>query len=77
MCEVPVFSDEQPLGTQQAHLVTDEVAFSVTASVHRPDVVLDHQRRFLHHTPLEGDPLDQSRSAERDRPDNYKMMGTK
>jgi hypothetical protein len=34
------------------HLLGDDVAFSVTASTHRPGVVLEHQRRFLLHTPL-------------------------
>src|SRR6266511_3668790 len=34
------------------HFLGDDIAFSVTASTHRPGTVLEHQRRFLRHTPL-------------------------
>jgi GxxExxY protein len=50
--EIPVTSSGVVVGTQKMHLVTEGVAFSVTASTHRPAVVLQHQRRFLRHTPL-------------------------
>jgi hypothetical protein len=33
-------------------MLTDDIAFAVTASTHQPAAVLDHQRRFLRHTPL-------------------------
>jgi hypothetical protein len=49
---VGVSSDGVVIGTQKMHLLAPEVAFSVTASIHRPDVVLEHHRRFLRHTPL-------------------------
>lgn len=50
--EVRVTSDGTVIGVQKVHLVADDVAFSVTASTHRPEAVLEHQRRFLRHTPL-------------------------
>ena len=50
--EIPVLSGETSLGVQKVHLVTDDVAFSVTTSVHRPDAVWEHQRRFPRHTRL-------------------------
>jgi hypothetical protein len=50
--EVPVNCDGTVVGTQKMHLVTDDIAFSVTASTHRPENVLEHQRRFLRHTSL-------------------------
>jgi GxxExxY protein len=50
--EISVQSDGERIGTQKTHLLTDDIAFSVTASTHRPDLVLEHQRRFLNHTPL-------------------------
>lgn len=40
------------LGTQKVHHVADGIAFSVTASVHRPKTVLEHHKRFLRHTSL-------------------------
>lgn len=49
---IPVRSGATVIGAQKVHLLTDEVAFSITTAVHRPDVVLEHQRRFLAHTPL-------------------------
>src|SRR5207244_2047418 len=45
-------SEAAVIGVQKMHLVADDVAFSVTASTHRPDKVLEHQRRFLRHTSL-------------------------
>jgi GxxExxY protein len=50
--EINVTSGGVVVGTQKMHLVAGDVAFSVTASTHRPEVVLEHQRRFLLHTPL-------------------------
>src|SRR5262249_20381484 len=50
--EISVTCAGTVIGTQKMHLLADDVAFSVTASTHRPDAVLDHQRRFLGHTPL-------------------------
>jgi len=50
--EVKVASEHGLLGTQKVHLLADDIAFSVTASIHRPQVVLEHHRRFLQHTPL-------------------------
>ncbi len=50
--EIGVQSGDQLIGTQKVHLLTDDVAFSVTSSIHRPDLVREHQRRFLKHTSL-------------------------
>ncbi|HYT91165.1 MAG TPA: GxxExxY protein [Gemmataceae bacterium] len=50
--EIRVMSGGAVIGTQKMHLLTDDIAFSVTASTHRPGTVLEHQRRFLRHTPL-------------------------
>ena len=50
--KVEVRSDLGPLGEQEVHHVAPGVAFSVTAATHRPDIVLEHQRRFLQHTAL-------------------------
>ena len=49
---IPVLSGDVPIGTQEMRLLTEDIAFAVTASTHRPDIVLDHQQRFLKHTPL-------------------------
>jgi len=49
---VEVRSEHGRLGDQRVHLVSRDVAFSVTAAVHRPDVVREHQRRFIQHTTL-------------------------
>jgi hypothetical protein len=49
---IPVQSEAELIGTQEMHMLTEDIAFSVTASTHRPDSVLEHQRRFLAHTPL-------------------------
>jgi len=50
--EVEVVSTHGVIGTQKVYHLADGIAFSVTASVHRPQVVQDHHRRFLLHTPL-------------------------
>ncbi len=50
--DVSILSDGRSLGYQQVHMLTDDIAFSVTTSVHRPDIVLEHHRRFLAHTKL-------------------------
>lgn len=50
--EVGVTSGGVQIGTQKMHLLASDVAFSVTASRHRPDIVLEHHQRFLRHTSL-------------------------
>jgi len=50
--EIAVESGGEPIGTQTMHMLTEDIAFSVTASTHRPEAVLEHQRRFLRHTKL-------------------------
>ena len=50
--EVEVLSRRGSLGTQKVHLLADEIAFVVTASVHRPRLVQEHLSRFLKHTRL-------------------------
>ena len=50
--EIPVQSEGELIGNQKVHLLTEDIAFSVTASIHRPELVQEHQRRFLQHTPL-------------------------
>jgi GxxExxY protein len=50
--EVRVSSGGILIGAQKTHLLTDDIAFSVTASTHHPETVLEHHRRFLRHTPL-------------------------
>jgi hypothetical protein len=49
---VEVRSEYGRLGDQRVHLISPQIAFSVTAAVHRPDIVLEHQRRFIQHTSL-------------------------
>lgn len=50
--EIVVQSNGEPIGTQLMHMLTEDIAFSITASIHRPESVFEHQRRFLEHTPL-------------------------
>jgi GxxExxY protein len=50
--EIIVQSQGQPIGTHKMHMLTEDIAFSVTASTHRPESVFEHQRRFVDHTPL-------------------------
>lgn len=50
--KVPITSNGMEIGVQEMRLLTDDIAFSVTASTHRPGAVFDHQLRFLKHTPL-------------------------
>jgi GxxExxY protein len=50
--EINISSAGFVIGTQKMHLLANDIAFSVTASTHRPAAVLEHQRRFLRHTPL-------------------------
>jgi GxxExxY protein len=50
--EVDVHSCAEVIGTQKAHLITNDIAFSVTTSTHQPESVYSHQRRFLQHTKL-------------------------
>ena len=50
--EVGVNSEGASLGGQTMHLLTEDIAFSVTASTHQPESVFEHQQRFIRHTPL-------------------------
>jgi len=50
--EVAIGSMHGNIGTQKIHQLADDIAFSVTASAHRPDRVEEHQRRFIQHTRL-------------------------
>ncbi|MBI3821861.1 MAG: GxxExxY protein [Planctomycetes bacterium] len=50
--DVAVHSQGKPIGTQKMHMLTEDIAFSITASTHRPETVFEHQHRFLEHTPL-------------------------
>jgi GxxExxY protein len=50
--EIPIRSAGEPIGTQKVHTLSGHIAFSVTAYTHKPDTVLEHQRRFLRHTDL-------------------------
>ncbi len=50
--QVELRSTFGPIGTQNVHHVDEGIAFSVTASVHRPKTVLEHHKRFLRHTSL-------------------------
>lgn len=49
---IPVLSEGEIIGTQEMRLMTNDVAFAVTAATHHPFAILDHQQRFLTHTPL-------------------------
>ncbi|MCL4204300.1 MAG: GxxExxY protein [Pirellulaceae bacterium] len=49
---VEVASTRGVIGTQKVRHLADDIAFSVTASVHRPHVVREHHHRFLRHTSL-------------------------
>ena len=50
--QVPIHSQGEVIGSQEMRLLTNEVAFSVTAATHHPSAIFDHQQRFLAHTPL-------------------------
>ena len=50
--EVPVNAHHGPLGLQKMHLLTDEIAFSITASQVPLKRLVEHQQRMLQHTPL-------------------------
>ena len=50
--EVSFIVEGAAVGSQLMHLLTSDVAFSISASTRRPDLTQDHQRRFLRHTPL-------------------------
>lgn len=50
--EVEVASAHGVIGTQKVQHLANDIAFSITASIHRPQAVEDHHRRFLQHTPL-------------------------
>jgi GxxExxY protein len=50
--ELEVRSEGLSLGRQKVHLLSDEIAFSITTAIHRPRLALEHQQRFLEHTSL-------------------------
>ena len=50
---VEVFSGESVIGVQPVNLLTDDVAFSVTAVTRSPQQMEGHLQRFLNHTRLE------------------------
>lgn len=50
--EVDIASAHGIIGKQKVHALAPDVGFSLTASVHHPEVVQEHHRRFLQHTPL-------------------------
>lgn len=50
--EVEVVAEPRSLGTQTVHHLADDIAFFITASVHQPQAVQEHLRRFLAHTRL-------------------------
>lgn len=50
--ETEVVSGGVIIGTQKMHLLSPDVAFSITASNHGSESIRDHQRRFLSHTAL-------------------------
>lgn len=50
--EVEIRSEHGLLGRQKMHLLSEDVAFSITSAIHRPTTALEHQRRFLQHTNL-------------------------
>lgn len=49
---IPVAIDGKTIGHQRAHLLTDHVAFSVTAATRDSNSVFVHQKRFLRATSL-------------------------
>jgi len=49
---VPVFSDTRKIGEQEVHLVTDDIAFAVTAVTESAAGMRSHLSRFLTHTRL-------------------------
>jgi GxxExxY protein len=50
--EVEVCSNHGILGHQKVHMLSDDVAFSITTAVRHPELFLEHQQRFLQHTRL-------------------------
>jgi GxxExxY protein len=50
--EVQITSTRGPIGKQKVHTLAPDIGFSVSASVHHPEVAEEHHRRFLQHTPL-------------------------
>jgi GxxExxY protein len=50
--ETEVVSGGVILGTQKVHLLSPDVAFSITASNHGSQNIREHQQRFLSHTAL-------------------------
>ena len=49
---IPVYSGRRLLGQQSIHLLTDEIAFALTAVTGDTCRLRDHQKRFLAHTHL-------------------------
>jgi len=51
--KVPIHSQGEYIGSQEMRLLNDKVAFAVTTATHHPQLLLEHQQRFLTHTPLD------------------------
>jgi GxxExxY protein len=49
---VPIVSAGRTIGEQKLHLLNADTAFSFTSVVAKPNSMMEHQRRFLEHTPL-------------------------
>ena len=50
---IPIYSDQQIIGDQEAHLSSERVAFTVTAVTESPGRMRTHLARFLAHTRLD------------------------
>ena len=85
--KVPIHSSGEYIGSQEMRLLNDRIAFAVTTATHHSQPLLEHQRRFLAHTPLDAIQMDQSQSPQdrvqndyaqvKDRMMVHKMMKTK
>src|SRR2546428_35811 len=49
---VPVYSGPRVLGEQKVYLLANDTAFALTAVTAQQSSMLEHQARFLKHTPL-------------------------
>lgn len=70
---VPVFSAGIPIGTKEMYLLADNIAFSVTASIHNLNSIWEHQKRFIKNTQLHS-PLDQPASQPSRTANNRKHL---
>lgn len=50
--KVPVYKENDVIGSHKMHMIHDDIAFSTTASSRQLAQLLQHQRRFLRHTRL-------------------------